>query len=203
MKFKFFSKVAKVTTKQFDKYKYLKKVTELDTLAKKDSFLKKALDTITLKRAVFGTIAIAGVSYGAAVVQNYKHENTGCFLYTGNSVCKVKELSCCNKKSSSEIAFCNPNQLNPHFPIDACNNYDEENEPCCRQCDCQYYNCKPNQKLICKKTSYSDALAHLTRIASKGILNSVYDILNSSGFIQAFIIGFVIIIVAILFFKFI
>lgn len=199
MKIKFFNKTGKVA-KQFDKYKAIKNGDELKSVVKRDSFLQKTFHQITLKRVLIGVTATTASVYIGKAVDDYISENSGCFLYTGNDVCKVKELSCCNTNPSKEIPFCK----GINFNLNTCKNYDKEKEKiCCRKCDCKYHACAPNQTMECKTATVAEALSHFVNQSGSTVLSSLYNAVTSLKFVKIFFIVFGVFIFGIVVRKFV
>lgn len=177
----------------------LKHGTKLDSVTKfvkKNPGLKALLPKITLKRVILGTGVAVGTAYGIDAIQTYMTENSGCFLYEGDTLlCKVPQLSCCNYYLTENITECNQFA----FLNDPCDNYDEKTEKsCCRKCDCSFHNCLPNQRMECKKTTVQQAISVLSKNASKSIIEAI----TSIEFVRYFFMGFAVLIFAILIYKF-
>lgn len=139
------------------------------TIIKKNKALKKVVKAIFSKKAFKLAVVTSVVGTGAHYIDKYIQSNSGCFLKSGESICKVKELSCCQKDELANVRFC-PNKIK-----DACAGYDEIKEnSCCRLCNCSYYPCLPNQSMECRRPTIDEALAYYAGNA----LHFVWDFLE-------------------------
>lgn len=182
-----FKKAIKVP-KHLDAYIHFKNVDDIVAASKTDSTLQKLLKQITVKRTVTGGVIVAGGIGLGTYVSHYINENSGCFLTKGNDICKVRELSCCNPGSATQIADC---KLNLVAFQNACDNYSSSEKECCRQCDASLHALAPGQFMICKTPTVIEAIGQLT---SGSTINSLFKALSNITFIRYFIIGFVFVI---------
>lgn len=107
------------------------------------------------------------MGYGIRSIVQYIESNLGCFLQDKESVCKVQSLSCCQKNSVEGVPFCDERL----GMTNVCNNFNEEVEKtCCRLCNCEYYNCLPNQTLECQRPTIGEALTYFTQNVSDTVL---------------------------------
>ncbi|GFQ65225.1 uncharacterized protein TNCT_120691 [Trichonephila clavata] len=137
--------------------KTAKNVKHLQALVKKNKALQGVIKTIFSKKGVKVTALATVVGVGISYIDNYIQSNSGCFLHSGSSVCKVKSLSCCQPEAVDKVPYC-PDQQTLGNP---CNGYNEDVEKtCCRLCDCQYNNCLPHQKMECQRPTIAEALSY-------------------------------------------
>lgn len=165
------------------KYAHLDKpirgVKNIEKILKANKKLNKAVGTIFNKK----TFAVAAVSttigLAAFHVDNYIKSNSGCFLKKSNgSVCKVRELSCCQPDIAANINYCTPRILLAGGG-DPCKDYDEDKEAsCCRLCSCNIYGCSPNDSMECRRPTVGEALSYFAQGISEGI-SSVWSKLFS------------------------
>lgn len=154
-------KLKKIVSPKWVNYKHLKNVDDFVKASKSDSFLKKMLDRITFKKVVTTGIVGGTTAILATEVQNYIHDNSGCFLYSGSKKkCKVAELSCCQPAKSQNIPLC----ANFQNFINICQGYDKsKSNDCCRFCDeKKYHFLQLGETLKCSSPTISDALANLS-----------------------------------------
>ncbi|GFS61845.1 uncharacterized protein TNCV_3651791 [Trichonephila clavipes] len=134
----------------------VKNVKHLQAIVKKNKALQGVIKTIFSKKAVKVTALATVVGVGISYIDNYIQSNSGCFLHSGSSVCKVKALSCCQPEAVDKVPFCPDQTLE-----NTCNGYNEDVEKtCCRLCDCQYYNCLPHQRMECQRPTIAEALSY-------------------------------------------
>ncbi|GBN47670.1 hypothetical protein AVEN_3105-1 [Araneus ventricosus] len=143
----------------------VKSAKHAQKLLTKNKALKKAAKKLFSKKGLTAVALAGGISTAAYYINNYIQSNSGCFLTTvgfkGKSVCKVKELSCCQQDHVKNVSNCEESKFAAGNP---CNNYDEDKENlCCRHCNCQEYDCLPHQNMECRRPSVGDALTHLTQ----------------------------------------
>ncbi|GFS30440.1 uncharacterized protein TNIN_160191 [Trichonephila inaurata madagascariensis] len=133
-----------------------KNAKHLQAIAKKNEVLQGVIKTIFSKKAVKLTALATVVGVSISYIDNYIQSNSGCFLRSGSSVCKVKALSCWQPGVVDKVPFC-PDQILEN----TCNGYNEDVEKtCCRLCDCQYYNCLPRQRKKCQRPTIEEALSY-------------------------------------------
>ncbi|GFY67225.1 uncharacterized protein TNIN_228241 [Trichonephila inaurata madagascariensis] len=128
----------------------------LQAIVKKNKALQGVLKTIFSKKAVIVTALAKVVGVGISYIDNYIQSNSGCFLYSGSTVCKVKALSCCQPEAVDKVPFCHDQTLE-----NICNGYNEDVEKTCyRLCHRQYYNCLPHQRMECQRPTIVEALSY-------------------------------------------
>ncbi|GFQ84253.1 uncharacterized protein TNCT_539811 [Trichonephila clavata] len=104
--------------------KTAKNVKHLQALVKKNKALQGVIKTIFSKKGVKVTALATVVGVGISYIDNYIQSNSGCFLHSGSSVCKVKSLSCCQPEAVDKVPYC-PDQQTLGNP---CNGYNEDVE---------------------------------------------------------------------------
>lgn len=142
--------------------KTAKNLKHLNAIVKKnkalESVIKGLFNKTTAKLAVGATAVGVGVSY----INDYIQSNSGCFMKSNDSVCKVKELSCCQPEAVENVPFCSL----PSLPkLDPCKGFNEDTEKtCCRYCDCKLNNCLPHQTMECRRPTIGEALSYYAQI---------------------------------------
>lgn len=145
----------------------VKNVKHLDGIVKQDSALRKVISAVFSKRGLKITAASTVVGVGVSYINNYIQSNSGCFLTSNTSVCKVRDLSCCQPDPVEGVPFC-PGI----FKKNACSGFNEEKEDsCCRLCDCKYSKCLPDQTLECRRPTIGEALSHYAQGMTSGLLS--------------------------------
>lgn len=170
---RFFTKTIQVASK-FSGFKFVARGSKnVLKLAKRHKVLNKALKTIFNKKTALVAGVSGAVAIGAQYVNQYIHDNSGCFLYDrGVLQCKMKDLSCC-QTGETDVAFCDPF---PTVHASICDGYDTERETsCCRLCDCQHYDCSPSQELKCRNPTVGEALSFFAKSGTKSLLSTVFD----------------------------
>lgn len=143
------------------RFKAFKKVSKsighLQSIIKNSKPLRKTMKAIFNKTTFKYAAVTTAVGVGAYYIDNYIQSNSGCFLKSGSSTCKVKEFSCCQKDRVSNVPFCDESTK---F-VDTCNGFSESKEKsCCRLCDCKNYGCLPHQRMECRRPTIDEALAY-------------------------------------------
>lgn len=166
--------------------KTVKSVSHLEAVAKKNKALKYAIKTIFNKGTV--TVALGGTAIGVGIskINNYIQSNSGCFIKTADSVCKVNALSCCQPDSVDNLPHCNlqPKQLDP------CRGFDEDKEQtCCRFCDCQVQNCLPNETMECRRPTIAEALTHFAGTLTSSFWRFLTNLFPSISWILGIVGG--------------
>lgn len=179
-----FTKSVKVA-KQFSKFNYVTKgAKNIVKLVKKHKALEKAFKTVFNKKTALIAGVTGAVAIGAQYVDQYIHDNSGCFLYDqGEIQCKMKDLSCCEKEPTG-VPYCNP-FVTVHANI--CDGYDSETEDsCCRLCDCSHHVCSPTQELKCRRPTVGEALSFFAKSGTKSVLSTV---LNAIPYLKEILFG--------------
>lgn len=83
----------------------------------------------------------------------------------------------------------------------ACDNYNFNDEDCCKKCDCQNYHCEPNEKMSCHRATVGEAITYFTDNMSSTIGKTFHDILSSSIVIKIIVIAFIIVIIGLIIYK--
>lgn len=155
------------------KFKAFKKaarnIGHLKKIIRTNQTLRKVVKGIFSKTSLKITAVGGVVGTGAYYLNKYIQSNSGCFMKSGSSICKVKELSCCQKDKLANVPFC-PKM----FPEHTCNDFDENKEnSCCRLCDCQSYRCLPHQSMECRRPTVDEALAYYAERAADAFWNII------------------------------
>lgn len=172
---KWVSKKPKILN-QYKKFnRAAKSIASLTSTVTKNKKLKKAIDTLFTKK----NFKIAGITTVTAIgvhhIMGYVKANSGCFLKGSNSkVCKVKELSCCQKDKVDNVPFCDNMQgINDNI----CDGFEEDKtDSCCRLCDCSTLKCDWGQTAECKKPDIAEALSYFAQSFFSKIWSGVTDI---------------------------
>lgn len=148
-----------------------KSMSNLDGLVRKNTKMQKVIKTVFSKK----TAVVAGVGtalgLGISSIWNYIESNSGCFKkLRDGSVCKVKELSCCQKERLDNVPNC-PG-MGPFQ--NACHNYDaDQEESCCLLCDCVDSHCDEGEEMKCQRPTVADALTHFADQVKSGVWSAV------------------------------
>lgn len=158
--------------KKFESFKMKpKSKAEVNILVGKKSDFKKVVQHLFSKK----TLAVAGVGgavgFGVTSIWNYIESNSGCFKKNSDgSVCKVRELSCCQPKQLEDIPYCDGWN---HYQ-NLCNQFDEEQEgSCCKLCTCKDVLCNENEEMQCQRPTVAEALSHFAENLSSGVWSGV------------------------------
>lgn len=130
----------------------------LKALVTKSKKLEKAIKVIFSKKGLAVAATGTAVGVGVASIWNYIESNSGCFKrHADGSTCKYEQLSCCQKDKLDNVPFCD----GADKMVNVCENFDADQEQsCCRLCDCQYVNCLPSETMQCQRPTVADALSH-------------------------------------------
>lgn len=153
--------------------KTIKNANQLKPMLQNTTF-KKVVTKIFSKNTFKAAAAVGGVTVvGLAIdyINDYIQSNSGCFIKTKQSICKLESLSCCQPDPVENVSFCS---FNVQYP-DPCDNFNEDVEnSCCKFCDCRYHDCLPSQTMECRRPTVGEALTHF----SSGLTSSIWSILN-------------------------
>lgn len=153
--------------------KTVKNVKHLDAMVKKNKALKSIIHTVFNKNTVKLTVGATAVGVGISYINEYIQSNSGCFLKSYDSLCKVQALSCCQPDAVDSVPFCT---LKP-LAHDPCVGFDEDKEKsCCKLCDCQYNDCLPHQSMECRRPTIGDALGYYARELTSSFWNMLEHI---------------------------
>lgn len=206
--------VPKRVVKIFNKTPKVKpdlKILKSTNAPKTDLELKAQINGIknkSLAKRIFASKIIIGsgiaIGISAAYIDNYMKGNTGCFLMKGDEVCKLTALSCCNPHASSYMETCDAQTVKRlNVDKDACKHYLLSNASCCEKCDCQYHECEKDETMSCRISTVAEAVTFFTDNMKTGISDTIHNILSSSVVIKLFLIGFLVVIMGIIIYKFI
>lgn len=136
----------------------VKSLDNLKVIAKSKSGLQSAIGKIFNKKVFLGITIAGAIVGGMDHLWDYIEANSGCFKkLSDGSVCKVIELSCCQKNSVENIPNCPGMESFTH----ACENFDEDTEKsCCKLCSCEKSICDTDVEMKCQKPTVGDALTH-------------------------------------------
>lgn len=153
----------------------------LDELLQKRSNVKKLIGNVFSKKG----LAVAGVGtavgVGVSSIWNYIESNSGCFMKKQNgSVCKVQELSCCQKATLDNVANCAGME---HYQ-NVCEHYDEDQEQsCCKLCSCDHVGCYDQEEVRCQKPTVADALTHFAESVQSGVWSAVESVFPWASYV--------------------
>lgn len=148
----------------------VKNVKHLENIVKSDGALRKMIKKVFSKRGIKVAGIATAVGVGAHYINDYIQSNSGCFVISGSSVCKVKNFSCCQPSKVDNVPFC---LENPDY-AKTCDGFDEDEEKsCCRLCDCNNYNCLPHQTMECRRPTIGEALSFYAKEATSSLLGFV------------------------------
>jgi hypothetical protein len=184
-------------SKQYRAYNLsVKNAKGLEIIINKNTRLRKLVSVLFSSKtlALAATSTVIGV--GISKINDYIQSNSGCFLISNDTVCKVRALSCCQPEPVNNIAFC------PEIPLgyDPCHGYDEDKEKeCCKLCSCQESDCLPHQTMECRRPTIAEALSYY----AQGLSSDISKIFTSLILPVAywFLSGFVILLVLFFLYK--
>lgn len=161
---KFVLKKPKVK-KVYNVYNFkVKSKAGLRSVVLKNSRLKNTISALFSKKGLYTAAGVTAVGLGISKINDYIQANSGCFMRSGEKVCKVDTLSCCQPKEVEGMEIC------PHIPEfykNTCEKFDEDKEnSCCRLCDCETYGCLPGQKMECNRPTVGEALSYFAQGAT-------------------------------------
>lgn len=194
----------------FKRPRVSKTFKEFDVVVKNRSALKrmvtskKSLKKVFKKVFSYKGLKVAGITtivgLGVHHVMDYIQSNSGCFLKgPADSVCKVRAFSCCQKEPVHGVPFCD---TSPSFMDTACDGFDEDQEKsCCRLCDCQNFNCLPNQTMECQRPTVGEALTHFGQNVAKGVWSTLTTLFPWLSYLVMALAGFFFLWIASLTFK--
>lgn len=158
--------------KKYESFKMkAKSQGELNKIVHKRSDLKHAIEKLFSKKALIVAGVGSAVGIGVTSIWNYIESNSGCFKKNPDgSVCKVRELSCCQPEELENITYCD--NMNLYHAI--CDQYDEEQEQsCCKLCDCTQVGCDEQETMQCQRPTVADALTHFAQNVSSGVWSGI------------------------------
>jgi len=166
---KLFSKLIPTSKTAFRKFDNVP-VKNLPKMKKDKNFMNAVTNALKNHKKAIGVTVVATATTAAAVtwIENYITSNSGCFLMSDDSVCKMKNLSCCQPDPVENLSFCNFSVINPNV----CQGYvDDSSKSCCLQCNCIDQACLPGQTMECRRPTVGQALSHL----SDNVMSTVWD----------------------------
>lgn len=167
---------------KFASYKWnLKSLKQVRRKITDNAKLRSVVGHVFSRKAALAAGFASVVGYGAASIWNYIESNSGCFKKLGGgSVCKVKELSCCQKKSLDNVPNCAGMGVYGHV----CHGYDDATEEsCCKLCSCQELHCDENEELKCQKPTVADAIAHFAEKAKSGVWSAIETVFPWASYV--------------------
>lgn len=190
--------------------KSIKKVPKTDadlkehiSTIKKKSFARRLMTSkIFIGSAATG---ITAITLSSVFIDNYIKGKTGCFLESKDNVCKILDLSCCNREESTYIPKCS-DEIIKRLKVDrtSCANYDFINaKNCCEKCNCIDHSCEPDEKMSCHRATAAEAISYFAENINTSVSNMIYDLLSSSIVIKYVIISFFVLIIGLIVYKFI
>lgn len=198
-----FNKVPKVNP-DLKSLKSLKSIpkTDFELHSHVKSLKKKSLVNKLLKsKLVLG--GGAAVALSAIYVDGYIKGNTGCFLQSkDNTTCKLLALSCCNPYESKYVKKCDNHIIERlKINIDSCKNYNLSSVNCCEKCNCDNHNCDEGETMSCHRATTAEAVSYFADNMTSTIGDTIYNTLSSS--IKYLLIGFIVIVIVLIIYKFI
>lgn len=159
--------------KSFDvKVKGPNKLKKVQNLIQNNKSLQKMTRSVFKHKKFLAKVVAVGsvTAYGAVAISNYIHDHSGCFKQSGDTVCKVEALSCCQKELAKGLSSCG-GPLPPPL-MHACDTYDDEREDlCCRMCSCEHVGCSAGEQVVCKRPTVAEALNHFSSELSSNVLD--------------------------------
>ena len=148
-----------------------KSIAKLTTTIKSNKKLSKAIEVIFNKKTFIIAAGATVISTGIHYIWDYIETNSGCFKKQfDGSICKIKELSCCQKKDVQDV----PNCSGLILPSEPCKNYKEEDTSCCDRCQCGgEITCAPGEEVECQRPTVAEALSYFSREVSSSLWSSV------------------------------
>lgn len=158
--------------KKFETFKTkAKSENDVRALVQKRKDFKQVVQHLFNKK----TLAVAGVTsavgVGVSSIWNYIESNSGCFKKKADgTVCKVRELSCCQPGRLDNIPYCDGWKQYQN----TCDQFDEENEDsCCKLCSCDEVACDENELMQCQRPTVADALTHFAENLRSGVWSGI------------------------------
>lgn len=150
-----------------------KSLNHLEAIVKKNKALKRAIGSLFNKTTAKLAVGATAVGIGVSYINEYIQSNSGCFIKSNDSVCKVKELSCCQPDKVENVPFCS---LSPLPLPDPCQGFNEDTEnTCCRYCNCNVNHCLPHQTMECRRPTIAEALSHYAQRWTTSFWQAITD----------------------------
>lgn len=145
----------------------VKSAKVLEGTVAKNARMRRVIKQVFSKKAAVTAGVGTAVGLGVASIWNYIESNSGCFKKLRNgSVCKVQELSCCQKGSLDNV----PNCSGMASYRSVCDQeYDDSDASCCKLCSCAEMGCDESEEMRCQRPTISDALAHFAATVKEGV----------------------------------
>lgn len=159
--------------KRFKDFKFkTKSKAALQRVVAGSKKLENVLKKLFNKKTIMAVGISSAVGIGINSIWNYIESNSGCFMKRNDqSICKVRELSCCQQDELDNVSFC-PG-ISPTYK-NLCENFNEEQEgSCCKLCTCQEFQCDTDETMQCQRPTVGEALTHFAQTLSSGIWSSV------------------------------
>lgn len=162
---------SKFNKAEWKNIKLSKSKTKLSTLIKTNKKLRKAVEIIFNKKTFLAAAGSTAISAGIYYIWDYIETNSGCFKKNfDGSMCKIKELSCCQKKDVVGIPNCNGLIL----PSEPCKNYKEDNASCCDRCQCgSEITCGLGEEVECQRPTVAEALSYFSQEVSSSVWSGI------------------------------
>lgn len=159
-------------SKRFQDFKFKKKSkAALEHFVEGSKKLQNILKNLFNKKTVGAVVITSAVGVGISSIWDYIESNSGCFMKRNDqSVCKVRELSCCQKGELDNVPFCDG--FSSHFQS-ACDDYKEEDDSCCKECSCEKFHCDADESMQCQRPTVADALTHFAQSIGSSVWSSV------------------------------
>lgn len=159
--------------KRFKDFKFqAKSKAALRMIVNGSKKLENVIKKIFNKKTVMAAGVTSVVGIGVASIWDYIESNSGCFMKrTDQSICKVRELSCCQQDALDNVPFC-PG-ISASFK-NVCDHFDEVTEgSCCKLCSCEAFQCDGDETMQCQRPSVAEALTHFAQSLGSGVWSSV------------------------------
>lgn len=159
--------------KRFRDFKFqTKSKAALQKLVAESKKLENVLKKLFNKKTVMTVGIGSAVGIGITSIWNYIESNSGCFMKRNDqSVCKVRELSCCQQDQLDNVPFCDGFEL--HYQ-NICDNFNEEQEgSCCKLCTCDAFHCDSDETMQCQRPTVADALTHFAQTVGSGVWSTI------------------------------
>lgn len=159
--------------KRFKDFKFqAKSKSALDALVRGSKKLENVIKKLFSKKTLMAVGVTSAVSIGITSIWDYIESNSGCFMKkTDHSICKVRELSCCQKDALDNVPFCSGISVDYE---NICDQFNEEREgSCCRLCNCEAFHCDGDETMQCQRPTVGEALTHFAQTLGSGVWSSV------------------------------
>lgn len=146
-----------------------------------NSKLKSVIRKVFSRKAALAAGFATVTGFSAASIWNYIEANSGCFRKLGNgSVCKVKELSCCQRNTLDNVTNC----AGMSAFGSVCDDYNDATAAsCCKLCSCEELQCHDNEEFQCQKPTVADAIAHFSQKVKSGVWSAIETVFPWASYV--------------------